>query len=78
MPIESLVRVVALPLPSFVEEIGFMFEDSVGNEMWVRETDPEFRWLASSIEADQLFGDNWYRRAESGERISAQLPNTPA
>ena len=74
MPIANLVRATALPLPSLIEEIGFLLEDAAGKAMCVRETDRVFRWLAGLIEADRLFGKNWYSRAELGECIPAQLP----
>ncbi len=73
MRFAGFARITALALPSLVDEIGSLFEDAVGNTLQVRDTDPEFRWLAKQIDRDALFAQNWHRRAESGARIAAEL-----
>ena len=77
LPLSSVKRVGAIPLPSLVDEIGLMFENQSGELMHIRETDKGFRWLAGQFEIDRLLGDDWYGRAKRGEYLWADVTANP-
>jgi hypothetical protein len=74
MKLADVRLIAAQPLPSLIDEIGFILQDEAGNRAWIRETDFDFHWLANRLNANALLGENWYARAEAGEYLVAQIP----
>jgi hypothetical protein len=73
MRVANVRRITALQLPLVLVEIGLVLEDARGNRMWLRETDPQFHWLARRLDIATRLGANWHHRVEAGERLTAEI-----
>lgn len=73
MRIANVRRIAALQLPLMLVEIGLVLEDARGNRIWLRETDPQFHWLARRLDIADRLGPDWHHRVETGERLTAAI-----
>lgn len=73
MRIANVRRIAALQLPLMLVEIGLVLEDARGNRMWLRETDPQFHWLARRLDIAARLGPGWHHRVEAGQRLTAEI-----
>jgi len=53
---------------SLVDEIGVFLD--AGQEFFFTDATPSFQEIANLLRFNELFGDDWYQRAESGENLS--------
>jgi hypothetical protein len=53
---------------SLVDEIGVFLD--AGRLFFFTDATPNFQEIADLLRFNELFGDDWYQRAESGEKLS--------